>query len=309
MIAKTTFNVHDTLKIFGPHKSCHCKPLRSPLPSTTSSSSGYSSERSSLTDVPDSPDSTKLTMTPYKNGNFPSPVVNTPRAFVFPSNVPAVRAVRDPQQRRHSASGNRHQTHHPGLHGRVSKYSIYIEEAKKLVNVWQCRFPFNLTIFFQISLQPPIHNNNDNVQVPVNCPRPDCPQKVPLGKVNEHLRQKHNIRDVDWVTAYRFTDNIGKVEMSLRAANVLENTKFPIWFGPALFKYDGVTFYQIVYKRPADVQRNIEVGNPLPNKLFWEHKLSLIMSFLAICLLLNPSSIACRRSSKIPIRGPLRHAT
>ena len=148
MIAKTTFNVHDTLKIFGPHKSCHCKPLRSPLPSTTSSSSGYSSERSSLTDVPDSPDSTKLTMTPYKNGNFPSPVVNTPRAFVFPSNVPAVRAVRDPQQRRHSASGNRHQTHHPGLHGRVSKYSIYIEEAKKLVNVLQCRFPFNLTNFF-----------------------------------------------------------------------------------------------------------------------------------------------------------------
>ena len=137
MIAKTTFNVHDTQKIFGPHKSCHCKPLRSPLPSTTSSSSGYSSERSSLTDVPDSPDSTKLTMTPYKNGNFPSPVVNTPRAFVFPSNVPAVRAVRDPQQRRHSASGNRHQTHHPGLHGRVSKNSIYIEEAKKLVNVWQ----------------------------------------------------------------------------------------------------------------------------------------------------------------------------
>jgi hypothetical protein len=46
--------------------------------------------------------------------------------------------------------------------------------------------------------------------------------------------------------------------MSLRAANVLENTKFPIWFGPALFKYDGVTFYQIVYKRPADIQRNIE---------------------------------------------------
>ena len=119
MIAKTTFNVHDTQKIFGPHKSCHCKPLRSPLPSTTSSSSGYSSERSSLTDVPDSPDSTKLTMTPYKNGNFPSPVVNTPRAFVFPSNVPAIRALRDPQ-RRHSGAGNRHQNHHPGLHGRVS---------------------------------------------------------------------------------------------------------------------------------------------------------------------------------------------
>lgn len=222
MIAKTTFNVHDTQKIFGPHKSCHCKPLRSPLPSTTSSSSGYSSERSSLTDVPDSPDSTKLTMTPYKNGNFPSPVVNTPRAFVFPSNVPAIRALRDPQ-RRHSGAGNRHQNHHPGFHGR-----------------------------------PPVHNNNDNVQIHVYCPRPDCPQKMSLNKVNEHCRQKHNIRDADWVTAYRFTDNIGKVEMSLRACNVLENTKIPIWFGPALFKYDGVTFYQIVYKRPADVERRIE---------------------------------------------------
>ena len=88
---------------------------------------------------------------------------------------------------------------------------------------------------------------------------------MPLNKVNEHCRQKHNIRDADWVTAYRFTDNIGKVEMSLRACNVLENTKIPIWFGPALFKYDGVTFYQIVYKRPADVERRIEVRNPLLN--------------------------------------------
>ena len=148
MIAKTTFNVHDTLKIFGPHKSCHCKPLRSPLPSTTSSSSGYSSERSSLTDVPDSPDSTKLTMTPYKNGNFPSPVVNTPRAFVFPSNVPAVRAVRDPQQRRHSASGNRHQTHHPGLHGRVSKNSILYWGGEKTRERVAVQIPFQFDDFF-----------------------------------------------------------------------------------------------------------------------------------------------------------------
>ena len=80
-----------------------------------------------------------------------------------------------------------------------------------------------------------------------------------MNKVNEHCRQKHNIRDADWVTAYRFAENIGKVEMSLRACNVLENTsKIPIWFGPALFKYDGVTFYQIVYKKP-DVERRPEV--------------------------------------------------
>ena len=117
MIAKTTFNVHDTLKIFGPHKSCKCKPLRSPLPSVTSSSSGYCSERSSLTDVPDSPDSTKLTMTPYKNGNFPSPVVNTPR-FVFPSNgsTKGMRVFRDNSQRRHSGSVNWHQSHQASAH-------------------------------------------------------------------------------------------------------------------------------------------------------------------------------------------------
>ena len=80
-----------------------------------------------------------------------------------------------------------------------------------------------------------------------------------MNKVNEHCRQKHNIRDADWVTAFRSAENIGKVEMSLRACNVLENTsKIPIWFGPALFKYDGVTFYQIVYKKP-DVERRPEV--------------------------------------------------
>ena len=129
MIAKTTFNIFDTHKIFGVHKSCHCKPMRSPLLSTAStsstSSSGYSSERSCIEDMPDSPDSTKLVInTPYKNA-FLSPVVHQPnhqRAFTYP---PVNQAV--PQRR---GSYSRSQTH-----GKVSfwEFNVVHELTTRIV--------------------------------------------------------------------------------------------------------------------------------------------------------------------------------
>lgn len=213
MIAKTTFNVHDTPKIFGPHKSCFCKkPPRSPLLSTTStsSSSGYSSERSSIPDVPDSPDSTKIMTTPtsYRNA-FLSPMVHPPvvRTFVFPN--PQVQPIQS--QRR-------------GSYTRVFNGKNNTQSKSEYRG-----------------------NNQNNLQV--NCPSPDCGKNLVLSQVNDHCNRHHNYQKTILARVHRSQEVLtGIVPMSLRASDILSKTS--VWFGPQPFRFDDVIFYLIVDKKP-----------------------------------------------------------
>jgi hypothetical protein len=65
-----------------------------------------------------------------------------------------------------------------------------------------------------------------------------------------HTRKSHE-------TESKYTNFCGEVRLTLNAKEVLDNPQCQLWWGPAPFVFDRVTFYQVVYKKYDEETREV----------------------------------------------------
>ena len=119
----------------------------------------------------------------------------------------------------------------------------------------RCSIYLVLFRYHQTTIQP------KNEKETMHCPRIQCGFKLQKDRVDEHLIKVHNIGKT-CVQAFTYsavlqrhndtqpyTQLCGAVKLAINAKDVLSTEEKELWWGPVSFKFDNITFYQLVYKK------------------------------------------------------------
>lgn len=277
MIARSTFKNYDTASLLGPRGQCYCNHSDIIKPriclSSTSSSSGYSSGSSSMADVPDSPDSMKKL-----EAHFQAPPPS--QATQIPPRLQQC------QQRQPFIPFHRRAAPFIRYFIEFSMIPIFRNQRTFLfitrhllptTNLIHKTHPENRgCVTASGDHFPPLQRHHPRM----HCPRPDCSWRLYSNQVEDHCLKMHRIAKDATGPIFTYTEVrqrindprttnkfCGDVKLTLNTREVFDENKIQLWWGPAPFVFDNITFYLIVYKKidqeTGNAGRTMEVKKPL----------------------------------------------